>query len=106
MRFFIPLCLLFSSSAFAADGLLTASIGIPVDSASAGAAVRVAAAAREAIASSGELTVIDLEALLDATDAPPAVAKLAEAKRLKDKADLGLSMVRSEEQRLNSSHRP
>lgn len=92
MRFFIPLCLL-SSSAFAADGLLTASIGIPVDSASAGAAVRVAAAAREAIASSGELTVIDLEALLDATDAPPAVAKLAEAKRLKDKADLGLSMV-------------
>lgn len=91
--FFAVAAVVVATNARAADGLLTASIGIPVDSASASAAVRVAAAARDAIASSGELTVIDLEALLDATDAPPAVEKLREAKRLKDKADLALSMV-------------
>lgn len=83
----------FAGAAIAGDGLLVVSIGVPVDSNSARAAVLVAAAARDATAGAGDLTVVDVEALLDATDAPPASAKLAEAKRLKDKADLGLSMV-------------
>ena len=92
---FFPLVVLFSLAfgARAQDGLLTVSVGIPVDSGSARAAVQVATAARAAVAADGALTVIDLEALLDATDAPPAAARIAEARRLKDKADLGLSMV-------------
>ncbi len=81
------------SVARAGDGLLVVSLGVPVDSTSSRAAVQVAAAARDAVAGQSDLTVVDVEALLDATDFPPAVAKITEAKRLKDKADTGLSMV-------------
>ncbi|MDP2340936.1 MAG: PEGA domain-containing protein [Deltaproteobacteria bacterium] len=99
MRFGLFVAVVLSSVGFgfggarAEDGLLTVSVGIPIDSGSARAAVQVATAAREAIAADTALTVIDLEALLDATDAPPAAARITEARRLKDKADLGLSMV-------------
>lgn len=91
--FAFAVCACCSASARAGDGLLVVSLGVPVDSSSSLAAVQVAAAARDAVAAGGELTVVDVEALLDATDAPPAVAKIAEARRLKDKADTGLSMV-------------
>ena len=80
-------------AARADDGLLTVSVGIAVDSASARAMVLVATAARDAVAADPTLSVIDLEALLDATDAPPAAERISAARRLKDKADLGLSMV-------------
>ncbi len=82
-----------AAAARAEDGLLTVSVAIAVDSGAARAAVQVASAARDAVASDPTLTVVNLEALLDGTDAPPAGARLTEARRLKDKADLALSMV-------------
>jgi hypothetical protein len=75
------------------DGLVTVTIAAPVDSAAARAAASTAPSLREAFTAPGGFRVVDLEALLDGVDAPPASLRLAEARRQKDKADLALSMV-------------
>ncbi len=75
------------------DGLVTVTFAVPRDSEAARASVLVAPALRDAFAGDGRFTLPDLEALLDGVDAPPAEASLAEAMRLKGKADLALSMV-------------
>ncbi len=91
---FLAVSILFGAALPAhADGLLTATIAVPVDSGAGTAAVLVGAAARDAVKESPDLSVVELEALLDGTDVVPAVEKLREAKRLKDKADLALSIV-------------
>jgi hypothetical protein len=82
-----------AASARAADGLVTVAYTAPVDSGTARAASLAAPAVREAFTVAGGFRVVDLEALLDEVDAPPAAARLTEARRQKDKADLALSMV-------------
>jgi hypothetical protein len=75
------------------DGLVTVTYAVPVDSGAARAAVSTAPALRDAFVAAGGFRVVDLEALLDGVEAPPATARLAEARKQKDKADLALSMV-------------
>lgn len=75
------------------DGLVTVTLAVPRDSEAARASVLTAPALRDAFAGDGRFSLPDLEALLDGVDAPPADTALAEALRLKSKADLALSMV-------------
>ena len=75
------------------DGLVTITLAVPKDSEAARASVLVAPAMRDAFGGDGRFTLPDLEALLDGVDAPAAAAQLAEAQRLKSKADLALSIV-------------
>ncbi len=82
-----------AGGARADDGLVTVAYTAPVDSGAARAAALASPAVRAAFTTAGGFRVVDLEALLDQVDAPPAAARLAEARRLKDKADLALSMV-------------
>jgi hypothetical protein len=96
-RFLLPvvclLTLLSTTSARADDGLVTVTLAVPKDAGSAQAAALVAPALRDAFAGDGRFTLPDLEALLDDVPAPPAVARLEEARRQKSKADLALSIV-------------
>lgn len=94
-RFLLPvLCLsLWSTSSVADDGLVTVTLAVPVDSGASTAATLVAPALRDAFAGDGRFTLPDLEALLDDVPAPPAVARLEEARKQKSKADLALSIV-------------
>jgi hypothetical protein len=85
--------MLSTSSASADDGLVTVTLAVPKDAGSAQAAALVAPALRDAFAGDGRFTLPDLEALLDDVPAPPAVARLEEARRQKSKADLALSIV-------------
>ena len=82
-----------AGGARADDGLVTVAYTAPVDSGAARAAALSSPAVRDAFTAAGGFRVVDLEALLDQEDAPPAVARLVEARRQKDKADLALSMV-------------
>ncbi len=82
-----------SIAARADDGLVTVTYAAPVDSGAARAAALTAPALRDAFTPADGFRVVDLESLLDDVDAPPARGRLAEARRLKDKADLALSMV-------------
>jgi len=82
-----------AGAAWAGDGLVTVTFAAPLDSGAARAAALVAPAIRDAFTAADGFRVIDLEALLDEVDAPPAAARLTEARRQKDKADLALSMV-------------
>ncbi len=75
------------------DGLVTVTLAVPKDSGAARAAVLSAPALRDAFAGDTRFTLSELESLLDQTGAPPAEARLAEAQRLKSKADLALSIV-------------
>ena len=77
----------------AEDGLVTVAYTAPVDSGAARAAALASPAVRAAFTAAGGFRVVDLEALLDQEDAPPSAARLDEARRQKDKADLALSMV-------------
>lgn len=88
-------CLLtiLSSSARANDGLVTITLAVPKDAGSAQAATLMAPALRDAFAGDTRFTLPDLEALLDDVPAPAAVVRLEEARRLKSKADLALSIV-------------
>ena len=79
--------------AAADDGLVTVTIAVPKDSGAARAAVLSAPALRDAFAGDGRFTLRDLESLLDDVAAPPADARLQEARRLHSKADLALSIV-------------
>lgn len=79
--------------AHADDGLVTVTLAIPKDAGSAQAATMVAPALRDAFGGDGRFSLPDLEALLDEQTAPPADARLAEARRQKSKADLALSIV-------------
>ena len=82
-----------ASPARADDGLVTITLTAPADASAQRPAVMAAPAARDAFAGDPRFTLLDLEALLDGVDAPPAEARLQEAQRLKSKADLALSMV-------------
>jgi hypothetical protein len=82
-----------AGAARAGDGLVTVTFAAPVDSGAARAAALVAPAIRDAFTAADGFRVVDLEALLDEVEAPPAAARLTEARRQKDKADLALSMV-------------
>jgi hypothetical protein len=82
-----------SSAARASDGLVTVTYAAPVDSGAARAAALTAPALRGAFTPADGFRVVDLEALLDEVESPPFAARLAEARRQKDKADLALSMV-------------
>ncbi|HEY1101258.1 MAG TPA: PEGA domain-containing protein, partial [Myxococcota bacterium] len=82
-----------STARAADDGLVTVTLAVPRDSEASRAAVLVAPNLRDAFAGDGRFTLPDLEALLDGIDAPSSVAQLAEAQRLKSKADLALSIV-------------
>jgi hypothetical protein len=92
----LALCLLVLCAAVKAsadDGLVTVTLAIPSDGGSAQAATLVAPALRDAFGGDGRFSLPDLEALLDGQQAPPAEARLAEARRQKSKADLALSIV-------------
>jgi hypothetical protein len=82
-----------AGAARAEDGLVTVTYAVPVDSGAARAAVTTAPALRDAFVAAGGYRVVDLEALLDGVDAAPAVARLAEARRQRDKGDVALSVV-------------
>jgi hypothetical protein len=75
------------------DGLVTVTLTVAKDSGAARSAVLSAPALRDAFAGDGRFTLRDLEALLDDVPAPPADARVTEARRLQSKADLALSIV-------------